>query len=106
MNTNKNVLDGVLSRILAADGIKLQEAANSVPPGQGPKTHFRVSELIDGIWYTSYLELRGAAYLPFDADMRDDWLVLANFIQALRLGVNLPHIVQPTARRLSSWQDT
>ena len=58
--------------------------------------------MIDGIWYTPDLELRDAAYLPFDADMADHPPNQANFTQALLLGVNLPYLVYPAARRLNS----
>ena len=51
MDTNENVVDGVLSRMLAADNIKLKEAVHSVTSGQGPKTHFKGKELIDRILF-------------------------------------------------------
>ena len=102
MDSDKNFLNGMQSRILVVDDVKLKEAVHSILVSKGPKTYFRGSELIVGIWYMSDLELRGAAHLSFDADMRDYWPVLANFTQALILGVNLSHIVHPTARRLNS----
>ena len=70
-------------------------------PGQGPKTHFRGKQSIDGIWYTPDLELKGASYLSFDADMGDHRPVMADFTEASLLGVNLPNIVPPDARRLN-----
>ena len=105
IDANKNIKDNMLSRTLAAEDITLKEAVRSVSPGHGPITHFRGTELIEGIWYTPDMELRGTDYLPFDVDMRDYWPVLTNFTQTLLLGVNLPHIVQPAARRLNSQVD-
>ena len=97
MDANANVVDGVLSKMLAKDNIKLKEAVHSVTSGHGPKTHFRGKESIDGIWFTLDLDLRSATYLPFDADMGDHRPVMADFTQASLLGVNLPRIVQPAA---------
>ena len=65
--------------------------------GYGPKTHFRGKESINGIWFTPDLDLRGAAYLPFDADMGDHRPVMADFTQASLLGINIPCIVQLAA---------
>ena len=61
MDTNENVLDGVLSRMFAADDIKLQEAVYSVSPGQGPKTHFQRLRIDRHDMVHAGLELRGAA---------------------------------------------
>ena len=68
-----------------------------VASGYGPKTHFRGKESINGIWFTPDLDLRGAAYLPFDADMGDHRPVMADFTQASLLGINIPCIVQLAA---------
>ena len=59
MDANERVLDGTLSGMLAEEGIEMKEAVHSKTPGPGPNTHFRGKDSIDGIWYTSDLELRG-----------------------------------------------
>ena len=102
MDANDKVFDGLLSKELMADGIELREAVHSVKPGPGPKTHFRGTDSIDGIWHTPDLELCSASYLPFDSDMGDHRPVLADFTQASVLGVRLPHVAHPAARRLNS----
>ena len=101
MDANDNVLNGHIAKALAKDGIELKEAVHAQTPGYGPKTHFRGSQLIDGIWYTPDLELMGASYLPFDADMGDHRPVMADFTEQSLLGVNLPNIVPPDGRRLN-----
>ena len=105
MDANDKVLDGTLSKMLAEEDIEMREAVHSKVPGPGPNTHFRGTDSIDGIWYTSDLELRGASYLPFDADMGDHRPVLADFTQASVLGINLPRIEYLAARRLISKVD-
>ena len=102
MDANNNVVDGVLSKMLAKDDIELKESVHSVASGQGPKTHFRGKESINGTWFTLDLDLRSAAYLPFDANIGDHRPVMTDFTQASLLGVNLPRIVQPAAQRLNS----
>ena len=101
MDANDNVLNGHIAKALAKDGIELKEAVHAQTPGYGPKTHFRGSQSIDGIWYTPDLELMGASYLPFDADMGDHRPVMADFTEQSLLGVNLPNIVPPDGRRLN-----
>ena len=44
MDANLNVVDGVLSKMLAKDDIELKEDVHSVTSGHGPKTHFRGKE--------------------------------------------------------------
>ena len=102
MDANANVVDGVLSKMLAKDDIQLKEAVHSVTSVHGPKTHLRGRESINGIWFTPDLDLQSAAYLSFNADMGYHRPVMADFTQASLLGVNLPRIVQPAARRLNS----
>ena len=101
MDANDNVLNGHIAHALADERIELKEAVHAMTPGQGPKTHFRGKQSIDGIWYTPDLELKGASYLSFDADMGDHRPVMADFTEASLLGVNLPNIVPPDARRLT-----
>ena len=102
MDASDNVLNGHIAKALAKDGIELKEAVHAQTPGYGPKTHFRGSQSIDGIWYTPDLELMGASYLPFDADMGDHRPVMADFTEQSLLGVNLPNIVPRMAAALTA----
>ena len=102
MDANSNVHSGKFARRLAGDDIEMKEGVHEAREGQGPNTHFRGSEPIDGIWFTKDLELQGASYLPFDGSLGDHRPVLADFSQQSVLGINLPRIVMAKARRLNS----
>ena len=90
MNANDNVLNGHIAQALAEEDIELKEVVHLMASGLGPKTNFRGKQLIDGIWYTPDLELRGASYLPLDADMGDHLPVMADFTKNLLLGETCP----------------
>ena len=102
MDANENALDGCLCQALREDDIQMNEAVHSVVPGPGPNTHFRGKEAIDGIWFSSDLDLISASYLPFHADLGDHRPVVADFTMESVLGKNLKKIVPPKARRLNS----
>ena len=102
MDANEPVLDGCLCKALQGEDLMMQEAVHSVMPGPGPNTHFRGKDAIDGIWYSSDLELISASYLPFDANMGDHRPVAADFTMESILGKHLKKIVPPPARRLNS----
>ena len=104
MDTNENVFNGKLSKRLADDLIEMKEAVHGVKPGQGPNTHSSNTKLvpIDGIWHTPEIQVRTAAYLPFDLCLGDHRPVVVDFLQASILGVNLPRVVAAEARRLNS----
>ena len=105
MDTNNNVHNGKLSRRLAGDLIQMKEAVHEVTRGQGTKTHIRGSVPIDRIWHTPKLLLQGASYLPFDRVLGNHWPVVADFIEATVLGINLPKVLAPEARKLNSKVD-
>ena len=102
MDANDNVYSGKFSTRLAEEGIDLKEAVHAQTEGQGPHTHNRGTEPIDGIWFTPELELECASYLPFDGSLGDHRPVVADFSQRSVLGTNLPKIVPVKARRLNS----
>jgi len=102
MDANSNAFSGKFTRRLAADELQMREAVHSVASGQGPHTHIRGSEPIDGIWFSNDLELQGACYLPFDGSLGDHRPVVADFSHSSVLGLNLPRIVPSKARRLNS----
>ena len=82
----------------------MKEAVHEVKSGQGPSTHMenKKGTPINGIWHTPELALRGASYLPFDPSLGDHRPVVTDFIQSSVLGLNLPRVVAPEARRLNS----
>jgi sentrin-specific protease 1 len=106
MDSNENVTDGVLSRRLAGEGIRMREAVHKLTEGRGPPTHFRGSEksngAIDGIWVSDDLEVVGASYLPFDHEIGDHRPVMVDILSRSILGVPKKTIVRPKARKLSS----
>ncbi|KAK1748959.1 hypothetical protein QTG54_000898 [Skeletonema marinoi] len=106
MDSNENVTDGVLSRRLAGEGIRMREAVHEQTEGRGPPTHFRGSEksngAIDGIWVSDDLEVVGASYLPFDHEIGDHRPVMVDILSRSILGVPKKTIVRPKARKLSS----
>ena len=73
----------------------MKEAVHGVKPGQGPNTHSSNTKLvpIDGIWHTPEIQVRTAAYLPFDLCLGDHRLVVVDFSQASILGVKLSRVV-------------
>ena len=82
----------------------MKEAVHGVKAGQGPNTHSSNTKLvpIDGIWHTPEIQVRTAAYLPFDLCLGDHRPVVVDFSQASILGVKLPRVVAAEARRLNS----
>lgn len=106
MDSNENITDGVLSRRLARDDIRMREAVHKLNKGRGPPTHFRGSDksngAIDGIWVSDDLEVIGASYLPFDHELGDHRPVVVDVLSRSILGVPKKMIVRPKARRLSS----
>ena len=104
MDANDNVFKGKLSKRLADKPIEMKEAVHGVKPGQGPNTHSSNTKLvpIDGIWHTPEIQVRTAAYLPFDLCLGDHRPVVVDFLQALILGVKLPRVVAAEARQLNS----
>lgn len=102
MDANENVLQGHLCRQLQADDIDMVEVVHDQVPGEGPKTWFRGKESIDGIWATRDLDIIGASYLPFDAELGDHRPVVLDITTQSVLGGKMHRIVPPAARRLNS----
>ena len=69
---------------------------------KGPKTYFRGSVAIDGVWVTEDLEVTAAANLPFDPELGDHHPVVVNITKTSILGVSGPKIKPTAARRLNS----
>jgi len=103
MDANENVWSGDLAQQLRQEGLDMEEAVHSQMPGRaGPKTWFRGTESIDGIWATDDIEVIAASYLPFDAHVGDHRLVIVDFSMKSVLGTNLKRIIPLKARRLNS----
>ena len=66
MDSNEHVLNRKMSRELRGEGLRLREVVHDQTPGEGPHTHFRGTDLIDGIWVFNKIEAFSAAYLPFE----------------------------------------
>ena len=86
MDANENVLHGPMCKQLVTDDLKMREVVHSATPGAGPKTWFRGSESIDGIWVLSDIEVIRASYLPFDSSLGDHRPVMADLTMGLVLG--------------------
>ena len=103
MDVNENVSSGDLAQQLRQEGSDMEEAVHSQMPGRsGPKTWFRGTESIDGIWTTGDIEVIAASYLPFDAHVGDHRPVIADFSMTSVLGTNLKRIIPLKARRLNA----
>jgi endonuclease/exonuclease/phosphatase family metal-dependent hydrolase len=107
IDSNENVQDDVLSKALAEEEIRMREAVHKATGGRrGPPTHFRGNKqkngAIDGIYLSEDIELIGASYLPFDADLGDHRPVVVDVQMRSVLGTSIARIVRPTARRLNS----
>ncbi|KAL7540242.1 hypothetical protein ACHAXR_009967, partial [Thalassiosira sp. AJA248-18] len=70
--------------------------------GHGPNTWVRGKEAIDGIWVSRSLEIIGASYLPYHADLGDHRPVMVDITVQSLLGTNLKQFAPPAARRLNS----
>ncbi len=68
----------------------------------GPKTHFRGKDPIDGIWITPDLDVLGASYLPFHADIGDHWPVVADISLTSIIGQEMKQIVPEKSHHLNS----
>ena len=69
VDINEHITDGAMCKQLSGDNLQMKETVHSETGGQGPKTWFRGSESIDGIWVFSEIDVIGASYLPFDGSL-------------------------------------
>ena len=97
MDANKNVLHGPIRKQLVKDDLKMREVVHSEMPGAGPKTWFRGSESIDGIWVSSDIEVIRASYLPFDGSLGDHIPVMPDLTMGSVLGKHMKNIVSVSA---------
>jgi hypothetical protein len=102
MDANEHVEDGMMCRQLKADDLKMTEAVHQQASGSAPKTFFRGSYAIDGIWVSSDLEILGASYLPFDSSVGDHRPVMLDISLDSLLGKRLNRVVPVKARKLNS----
>ena len=86
MYANENVQTGFMCKQMGKEDIDMVEAVHDQVPGPGPKTWFRGKESIDGIWVSCALEIIGASYLPFHADLGDHQPVMLDLTVRSVLG--------------------
>ena len=102
IDANEDVIDGALCKQVRKTDLSMDEAVFSQTRRKGPKTYFRGSVAIDGIWVTENLEVTAAAYLLFDPELGDHRPVVVNITKTSVLGVSGPKIKPTSARRLNS----
>ena len=71
IDANKDVVDGAMCKQLRKAYLNMKEVVFSQTRTNGPRTYFRGSVAIDGIWVTEELEVTAAANLPFDPELGD-----------------------------------
>ena len=64
----------------------MREVVHSETKGPGPKTWFRGSESIDGIWIFSEIDIIGASYLLFGGSLGDHRPMMADLTMGSVLG--------------------
>ena len=102
MDANKNVLHGEMCKQLTQEDLQMREVVQSATVGSGPKTWFRGSESIDGIWVSLEIDVISASYLPFNGSLGDHRPVMADLTMSLMLGKHLKNIAPVQARWLNS----
>ena len=102
MNANEEVIDGAMCKQLNKAGLNMKEVVFTQTRREGPKTYFRGSVAIDGIWVTEDLEVTTAAHLQFNPELGDHRPVVVNITKTPILGVSGPKIKPTAARRLNS----
>ena len=102
MDANEHVEDGIMCRQLKEGDLKMTEAVHQQASGSAPKTFFRGSHAIDGIWVSSDLEILGASYLPFDSSVGNHRPVMLDISLDSLLGKRLNRVVPVKARKLNS----
>ena len=71
MDANEHVLDGALSKLLAQEGIQLQEQSHRFWGNELPNTYVDGSDPIDGVWCTPDIEITDMKILPFSESPGD-----------------------------------
>ena len=80
----------------------MREVFHNQTPREGPHTHFRGTDSIDGIWVSNKIEVFSAAYLLFDKDLGDHRPVAVNISMNYLIGTNIPKVQPQRARTLNS----
>ncbi|KAL7536732.1 hypothetical protein ACHAXR_007366 [Thalassiosira sp. AJA248-18] len=89
MDANEDVQHGAMCKQLRGDDLQMMEAVETEATGMAPKTWFRGKDAIDGrIWVSSDIDIIGASYLPFDAEIGDHRPVVVDFTVSSVLGAN------------------
>ena len=93
MDANEDVIDGVMCRQFPKEDLLMREAVHAQTGEKGPHTYFKGKLAIDGIWVSEEIEVRAAAYLPYDAELGDHRPVVANISMK---SVSYTHLTLPT----------
>ena len=102
MDANEDVIDGALCKKLHKADLSMNEVVFSQTRRKGPKTYFRGSVAIDGIWVTEDLEVMAAANMTFDPELGDHHPVVVNITKTSLLGVSGSKTKPTAAKRLNS----
>ena len=100
MDFNEHILKGKLPRMLQDEG--LVEISSTRWAGVEPKTYFRGSTPIDGIYASQELEIHSVMVLPFHESIGDHRTMLVDITTRSAVGEQQYKIVRPEARRLST----
>jgi len=98
VDMNEHPLKGALSKMMLSTG--LLEATHQHWNGCEPNTHIRGSGPIDGVYYSSSLEVTASLQLSFHEGVGDHRTVLIDVTSHSLLGTEGFRIVRPVARRL------
>ena len=100
MDANEHVLGGALSKLLAQEGIHLQEQSHRFWGNERPNTYVDGSDPIGGMWCTPDIEITNMKILPFSESPGDHRTFIFDTSTRSILGEHLPAIVRETTRRL------
>ena len=102
MNANKDVIDGAMCKQLNKADLNMRELVFSQTRTRDPKTYFKGTVAIDGIWVSEELEVTAVVYLSLNPELGDHRPVVVNITKTSTLGVSGPKIKPSAARRLAS----
>ena len=102
MDADKDVIDKALYKQLYKADLSMKEVVFPQTRRKGPKTYFRGSVAIYGIWMTEDLEVTAATNLSFNPEPGDHRPVVVNITNTSILRVSGPKMKPTMDRRLNS----
>ena len=103
IDANENMKTGKLARGLRR--LSMRDLVRERAGMDGPPTHHRGSEQIDGVWGSSQLECTGARFLPFWWGAGDHRVMVVDIPWSSLIGQRVHQIPKPKHGRLQ-WTDT